>query len=377
MERLERARLWAYRVWAAIGTILLLVGAWYVLRAPLGIILPPLALAIVIVYLLNPFVRRLAQRGVPRVAGTALAYVILTGAVVVTASFLGPLLADQVGDLAEDAPDIAVNVQDAVNAQMGRLGIETNINLDPSSSEVRDAFRQYVVGERARDQLTNVISGAGSVAREILHLAIIILLGPVLAFYLLADLPGITEGIKRLIPPEHRDEVLRLTEGVGARVGGYFRGQLMIAAFVGITTSIGLLIIGLPFWALVGLVTGIFNIVPLIGPFVGGAIGVLVALTTGGGFDQALLVVIVMTAVQQVDNHVISPNVMSRTVDLHPITVMLALLVAGSLYGILGMLVAVPAVAAAKLISLHLLNTRASWSSPDLPDPSTVGTSGS
>lgn len=376
MDRLERARLWAYRVWAVIGIVLLLVGCWYVLREPLAIILPPLALAVVIVYLLNPFVRRLAARGVPRVLGTSLAYVVLVAAVVVIASFLGPLLADQVGELADDTPEIAVSLQDAINGQMGRLGIESDVNLDPSSDEIRDAFRQYIVGERARDQLANVISEAGSVAREILHIAVIVLLGPVLAFYLLVDLPDITEGLKRLIPAEQRDEVLTVTAGVGARVGGYFRGQLMIATFVGIATSIGLLAVGLPFWAVVGLVTGIFNIVPLIGPFVGGAIGVVVALTTGGGLDQALLVVIVMTVVQQVDNHVVSPNVMSRTVDLHPITVMLALLVAGSLYGILGMLVAIPAVAAVKLIGLHLLETRASWSPSDAPAATTAPTSG-
>ncbi|MBW3562395.1 MAG: AI-2E family transporter [Actinobacteria bacterium] len=372
MTRVERARLWFYRIWAAIGAIALLAGVWYVLRDPLRIILPPLALAVVIVYLLNPFVRMLAARGVPRVAGGALAYVILLGVIVGIASFVGPLVADQMGELADEAPEMAVGLQDTVNAQLTRLGIDASINLDPSSEEIRDAFRQYIVGEQARDQLTNVLSGAGSVAREILHLAVIILLGPVLAFYLLADLPDILDGLRRLIPGDQRDEVLRVVDGVAGRVGGYFRGQLMIAAFVGVATSVGLLLVGLPFWALVGLITGIFNLVPLIGPFVGGAIGVVIALTVGDGATQALLVVIVMTAVQQVDNHIISPNVMSRTVDLHPITVMLALLVAGSLYGILGMLIAIPAVAAMKLIGLHLLATRAPWSTSDLPSPSTV-----
>lgn len=347
-------------MWGVIGAIVLVAVAWYILREPFEIVFPPLALAVIIVYVLNPVVQRLAARGVPRAAGTGLAYLVLIGAVVAGGVLLAPVIAEQISDLAERAPEIAQSLQASLDDWLDGLGIDADIQLDPQSAQVQDAIRRYLFGGSAQE-LGEVLTSAGDVARGVLHVAIIVLLGPVLAFYLLADLPDVVAGLRRIVPPDRRAEVDGLAKGIGARVGGYFRGQLLVAAFVGIATSIGLLIIGLPFWALVGLVTGIFNIVPLIGPFVGGAIGVVVALTVGGGLREALFVVIVMTVVQQVDNHVISPNVMSRTVELHPITVMLALLVAGSLYGILGMLVAVPAVAALKLVAVHVLGRRAPW----------------
>lgn len=372
-ERVNRALVWFLWTWTVIAILALTALALFVLSAPLAIVVPPLALAGVIVYVLNPVVRRLERRGLPRILGASAAYVVLLAGVVAAGRLLAPVIAEQVTMLAETAPDMAVNIQEATNAQLSRLGIDAELTLDPESEQVRDAARQYLLGGVTRAQLGDVLAGAGSVARTILHWAVLLLLGPVLAFYLLYDLPNVLDGMRRIVPPSHRDEVVGVVQGIAGRVGGYFRGQLLVATFVGVATSIGLAFLGLPFWALVGLVTGIFNLVPLIGPFVGGAVGVAVALTAGTGVTQALWVVVIMTVVQQVDNHVISPNVMSRTVELHPITVMLGLLVAGTLYGILGMLVAVPVIAAIKLVLLHLLATRAPWATDDLPTPATAG----
>ncbi|MBW3577757.1 MAG: AI-2E family transporter [Actinobacteria bacterium] len=373
-ERERRARLWFWWTWTVIGIVALLYVAWQLLQRPLAIAVPPLALAVVIVYVLNPVVRRLADRGVPRVASAALAYVVLVGAVVAGVSFLVPVIGEQVAALGDRAPEMGRSLQGAINRQLDTLGIDYRVELGSESLQAQETVRQYLLG-RTGTQFGQILASAGSVARGILHAAVIVLLGPVLAFYLLADLPNVLESLRRIIPPGQRSEVVSVAEGIMARVGGYFRGQLLVATFVGVATAAGLLAVGLPFWALVALITGVFNLVPLIGPFVGGAIGVVVALTAGDGLSQAVWVVAVMTVVQQVDNHVVSPNVMSRTVEMHPITVMLGLLVAGSLYGIVGMLVAVPAIAAAKLVLLHLLATRAPWATEDLPRPATAGRS--
>lgn len=368
----SRALTWFLRTWTTIGLLGLAYAAWLVLEGPLGIIMPPLALAAVIVYILNPFVHLLERRGLHRAVGTSIAYLALIGGLVLAGLVLAPIIAEQVAGLAENAPQIGVNVQTAVNDQLARFGVDARVALDPESDQVRETLRQYFLGGAAREQLGEILAGAGSVARTVFHAAVLVVLGPILAFYLLVDLPNVLNGLQRLIPPRYRDEVVGLFRGMGWRVGGYFRGQLLVAAFVGVSTAVGLAAVGLPFWALIGGVTGIFNLIPLIGPFVGGVIGVIVALTAGSGPTQALWVVIVMVAVQQVDNHIISPNVMSRTVELHPVTVMLGLLVAGTLYGILGMLVAIPVIATVKLVALHLLATRAPWATGDLPTPSTA-----
>jgi hypothetical protein len=133
---------------------------------------------------------------------------------------------------------------------------------------------------------------------------------------------------------------------------------------------LALWIVGLPFWAVVGLVTGLFNLVPLIGPFIGGAVAILVALTTdqsGGllalepGWPLALGSAAALLVVQQIDNHIISPNMIGRTVRLHPVTVMLGLLVGGTLLGLWGMLLAIPVIATVKILILHAWDTRMTW----------------
>jgi predicted PurR-regulated permease PerM len=120
--------------------------------------------------------------------------------------------------------------------------------------------------------------------------------------------------------------------------------------------SIGLAILGLPFWLLVGMIAGVFNIIPLIGPWIGAIPGVVIALTTRD-VTTALWVVAIMAGAQQIDNHLITPNVMQRAVRLHPAAVMLALLAGGTLGGFFGLLLAVPVAAVLKIVCGHLWRT--------------------
>jgi predicted PurR-regulated permease PerM len=120
--------------------------------------------------------------------------------------------------------------------------------------------------------------------------------------------------------------------------------------------SIGLAILDLPFWLIVGFIAGLFNMIPLIGPWVGAVPGIIIALTTRD-FGTAVWVAAIMATAQQIDNHFISPLVMQRTVRLHPAVVMLALLAGGTLGGFFGLLLAVPVTAVLKIIASHLWRT--------------------
>lgn len=350
-------RTWFWRVWTLIGVVVVLVGGWFLLREPLGVVVPPLALAVLIVYFLNPVVGGLADRGVPRVLGVTLAYVLGIGALVALGALAGPVLVRQAGEFFEQLPEIWESVQRGINLQLRRFGVTGPLlNVDLGSSETQQTIRDWFAENR--DQVLVLLRGAGSFLGRVFHILLTLVIGPILAFYVLADFPRIRAGVKRVVPPDSRSELVDVSGRITSMVGAYFRGQLLVATFVGVATSLALGVIGLPFWALIGLSTGVFNLVPFIGPFVGGLIGVIVALTVGGGLGQAVAVVIAMTAVQQIDNHAITPNVLARTVKVHPITVILALLVAGSMFGIVGMFVAIPAVAAVKLIVLYVLVTR-------------------
>ena len=332
--------------WCGIGVIIL---AYLMLRLMVYVnpVVPPLLIAIAVVYLLNPLVSALERRGVPRVAGAGIVYVLFLCIVALVISLLVPVVTRQVGQVIDHFPDYLADGQATIRRLAARFGQEPNFRLDA------EQVREWLSAGENRQAVTRYLTGLRSVTNSVISGLIIIVLGPVMAFYLLVDLPRLRRGAMALIPPGRRDEIKGLMDRIGQAVGGFFRGQLLVALFVGVASSIGLWAIGLPFWLLVGMVAGIFNLVPLVGPFIGGGLAVIIALVSGEPL-KAVWAALVLLAVQQIDNHLISPNVMGRTVQLHPVVVMLALLVGASFAGLFGMLVVVPLVAVAKIVFLYM-----------------------
>jgi predicted PurR-regulated permease PerM len=332
--------------WCGIGVVVL---AYLLVRLLLYVnpVVPPLLIAVAVVYLLNPVVSALERRGVPRVAGAGIVYLLFICVVALVVSLLVPVVARQVSQVIEHFPDYLADAQASVRRLAARFGQEPNFHLDA------DQIRQWLTAEDNRRTVTRYLTGLRTVTTSVLSGLIIFVIGPVMAFYLLVDLPRLERGAMALVPPSRREEIRSLMDRIGQAVGGFFRGQLLVALFVGVASSIGLWAIGLPFWLLVGMVAGVFNLVPLIGPFIGGGLAVVIALISGQPL-KAVWAALVLLAVQQIDNHLISPNVMGRTVQLHPVVVMLALLVGASFAGLFGMLVIVPLVAVAKIVFLFL-----------------------
>ena len=339
--RLIGARAWALLGILGVGAVLLWV-LWHI-----RVVFPPLALAATIVFLLNPVVNLLAARGLPRAAAAGVTYlaVAVTAALVVLA--LSPLVGGQVDQLRKDYPEIRQHVEDYVNDR----AVE---------SERHDWPIKVPRYERLLDELNppnqdlrHQISRLKEFGSTVLHITLILVLSPIIAFYLLVDLPHTAEVIQSLIPAKSRAEVNLVGRKLAHALGAYLRGQLAVALIVGVLCSIGLSIIRLKFAFIVGMIAGLFNIVPLIGPWIGGIPGVIIALTTGSPV-KALLVIAVMAGVQQIDNHFITPQVMHRAVALHPSAVMLALLAGGTLAGFVGLLLAVPVTAALRIVGSHV-----------------------
>lgn len=349
-------------VWTAVGLVVLvwLVVTW--VSRPFRFLLTPILLASVLVYLLSPVVGWFARR-LPRIVAAFLTYLAMVAVLALAGWLLLPLLNDQIQSLADGLPDIVNDTLAWLRDALQPLGLEGLVPDESAGvSGLLTDNDQQVIGVLGivRSLVGSVVSGVFS-----------LVLAPVLAFYVLADLPRLSAGLQRLLPPAVRDEVADVGRRIVTTVGGYFRGQLLVASFVGVATAIGLGLVGLPFWAIIGGLAGLFNLIPLVGPFVGGTLGVVVALTAGDGVTQAVVVVVVMVLVQQVDNHVITPQVLRRTVHVHPVTIILSLSVAASLMGVIGMLVAIPTVAATKLVLLYVLATRVP-SMRHLSDPEQV-----
>jgi predicted PurR-regulated permease PerM len=360
-----RSARWGVVAWSAIGVLILGYILFRYVLYPIRIIFPPLVVAIIVVYLLNPVVTALQRRGLRRGWGALLVYLGFAAVFGTALYFLIPVVADQISEFARAAPEILSNTIRDLTDLAARLGIDVGEAGAPSGQSILE-----------------VLGSIFSITRGIFDVALIVILGPIMAFYLLVDLPKIKRNIRAMVPARRRSEVESVTEKIGRAIGSYFRGQLLVALFVAVASSIALSIVGLPFWAVVGLVTGLFNLIPLIGPFIGAAVAIFVALTTdrsGGllgldpGWPLALASAVALLIVQQIDNHIISPNMIGRTVRLHPVTVVLGLLVGGTLLGLWGMLLAIPVIATVKILILHAWDTRMTWpppSSGEQPRPS-------
>lgn len=359
VERIRRAGAvcWALCGVAALIALLGLV-AW-VLR----VIWPPLILASAIVFLLNPVVTRLQHRRIPRVLGTACSYVGVAAVVTIVILLVAPLATRQYEELAEEWPELRRDLEESID-DLSERSVEDDWPIEiPTYAELERQFSGdteadvdgdgVVSDEERQDRFAAQIDTVRELILRVFHVGIIFVLAPIIAFYMLVDLPHIREVMRGLVPERARGDVMVVARRLSTAIGGYFRGQLAVAFVVGTMSSIGMLIIDLPFWLIVGMVAGLFNMIPLIGPWVGAVPGIIIAITTGGGLSQAIAVAVTMAIVQQIDNHFISPIVMQRAVKLHPAVVMLALLAGGTLGGFFGLLLAVPATATLKILVGH------------------------
>jgi predicted PurR-regulated permease PerM len=359
----ERLRRIGIASWSIIGmSIVVAISVWLLIR--IRIIFPPLVLALLIIYLLNPPITRLVDRGVPRPLAAVAVFVAAIGVLVLLVVALFPLLGRQVAQFADEWPAFRGQLLETVEGTSRGLEDRFNIEIDTSRvtclltgeaeadgidcSQVARGLREAVTGQAGR--LTDI-------GITVLEAALVFVIAPLLALYLLIDLSHLQRDILRLFPESHRDEAADVGSKLGRAVGGFFRGQLFVAFIVGALSAAGFRLIGLPFWLVIGAIAGFFNLIPLVGPFIGGTVGFFVG-TISGGVGLGLKAAIVELVVQQIDNHLISPIVMRRAVQLHPATVMLALLAGGTVAGFWGVLLGVPAVAVGKIILGHLYATR-------------------
>lgn len=333
--------------WSLLGT-LLLIGAivWVLLRV--WIIIPPIVLAIAIIYILNPVVNVLHRKGLARWLGSCLSYAVLIGVFTLIGFLVFPSIADQASELADNFPtiydDLAADLQHLAS-DVGLTGVDIPTFDELQASIGDDGFISERLG-----RITDITLG-------VLETILILILGPVVAFYVLLDLPTMRRKTMGLIPERHRAEVVHVSRQLGTAVGGFLRGQLFVALIVGVMTSVGFWLVGLPFWLLIGMIAGFLNIIPFVGPWVGGFLGVLVALATRD-LETALWAGLVALVVQQVDNHFVSPTVLRATVRLHPASIVLGLIAGASIGGFWGVLLTVPVMASFKIIVGHFWRTR-------------------
>lgn len=325
-------------------------------------------LAYVIAYLLHPSMDWFLHRGLGRGLGL-LSIVLAVFGVLALLWLLGVQVAAQLGALASQLPGLVETVRSAPFL-LARL-------IDPSYGEVFQ--RVFAAGTGVVNGLTEQV---GPFLAEVpswlldrllqANTGAVLFLGVlVLSFYLLYDFRRYNRAFLRAVPSRYRKPVATSVQRVGEAVAGYVRGQLLVAAVVGIAIGTGLALIGVPLALLVGVISFLGNLIPFVGPIIAAIPSILLALTVG--LVPTLLTVALLLVVQFVDGNVLTPMIFSRVIALDKVTVLFAVLVGTVLFGLLGALLAVP-VAVTVTMLYHDLYLRSHWHEADEePEPEEAG----
>ncbi|QKG85069.1 AI-2E family transporter [Kroppenstedtia pulmonis] len=346
MERLLQQRLlyWSVIFLVFLGILFLLVqtrplfiGLFLFVKAVLG----PFLVAVIISYLLNPIVNVLHQRAVPRSVAVLFIYTLFILVITVLITNLVPLFNIQLAEMAEHLPEWNARVQSWID--------QYHHNKDDLPESVRVGI------EKALDRLESVVTeGVGNIMSSLgstLNQLFVAVIVPFLVFYMLKDVRVIEKTLITLLPVKRRKEVLHLFRDVDEALGNYIRGQLLVCSVVSVLAYIGYLIIGLPYALILAALVGIFNIIPYLGPFFGAVPAILVAFTISP--KLVLGVILVNLIVQMLEGNVLSPQIVGRSLHMHPLFIIFSLLVGGQMGGIIGMILAVPFFAVAKVITEH------------------------
>jgi predicted PurR-regulated permease PerM len=304
-------------------------------------VLAPFLIAMIISYVLNPIVVLLNRRKVPRTVAVLLIYAVFLASLTVIMMNLIPMFMTQLTQLNEHMPDFTVRAQGMID-QFN----ESEMLPDSVRSGINNSLYKLETG--IADWVSNYINGIGSKI-NVLFIALII---PFVAFYILKDFQLIEKTVLAVVPKKHRRHVTRLLFEIDEALGNYIRGQFLVCVIIGFMAYIGYWLIDMQYPLLLACVVAVFNIVPYLGPYLGAAPAALMAASIS--WKMVLYVLLVNWICQLLEGNVISPQVVGRTLHMHPLMIIFALLVGGEVAGVPGLILAVPFFAVLKVIFSHI-----------------------
>ena len=332
---------WTFRrvVWATLVLISVILSFWLLYRFNQVVFI--LFIAIVIGTVIRPAVAWLHQRGLPRTAGVLLVYFLLLILLSGFLLLLFPLIVEQSTTIAAAVPGYYQNLREWMvnypNQLIMRLSEFLPATL-PSLKPVQQTGQEVMAS--AGQALGYVI-----LAAKVFFTAIVIL---VLAFYWTLDGPRTIQAFLLLVPQDQRESISELLSAMETKVGFYIAGQGVLCLVIGIMALLAYLLIGLPNALVLALMAGVLEAIPMIGPLLGAIPAALVALSIAP--DKLVWVIVATVVIQQLENSLLVPRVMSKAVGVNPFVTLLALFAFSSLFGLAGALMAVPMAAIIQLV---------------------------
>lgn len=321
----QQARYWG------IATAVFLVLLWY-----LGDVILPFILGGAIAYCLDPIADALERRGLSRAVATTLITLVAILVFVVVALAVLPTLINQAVALVNVAPQLAQDLQAFLTERFPALMDETS------------TIRQSLVslGEMIRAKGGALLEGLVTSAVSLLNILLLVLIVPVVAFYLLLDWDRMVARIDDMLPRDHAPTIRQLAHQVDRTLASFIRGQGTVMLILGAYYAVALMLAGLQFGLVVGAIAGLLSFIPYVGAIVGGGLAIGLALFQFWG-DWVMIGVVaaIFFAGQFFEGNFLTPKLVGSSVGLHPVWLLFALSVFGTLYGFVGMLVAVPVTA--------------------------------
>ncbi|MFC7320974.1 AI-2E family transporter [Halobacillus campisalis] len=312
----------------------------------LGRIVLPFLIAIILAMLLHPLVKYLEEVGLKRSLAILLIFLVFFSLAGYGVYRGYPHLIDQIKMLNEQLPHLI----EAYQKWTKQMYEQTERFPDGIHERLEESFGR--LESWMDERMMAIVSGMSGLFNMIVLIAVI----PVMTFYFLKDHHYIMNALLFLVPRKWKREAVHLTKELSHSLGGYIRGQLLISLFVGVLAGTGFWIAGLPYPLVLGVVAGITNIIPYFGPLFGAVPALIVALTIS--VKTLVIAVVVIVIIQVIEGNFLSPYIMGKSIHIHPLLIIFALLAGGELAGIAGMVLAVPVLTCLKVISEEVYRSR-------------------
>lgn len=306
-------------------------------------VISPLFIGFIVAWLFNPLVKKMEAKGFPRIAGSLLIYAIFLVFAIVFIRVLIPTIYTQLNELLTNLPEIVKELEGFVTRLFDSVASLKGIDLSGIKDNLMNTLNTSFVSFTTSLPAT-VLNFVGSFFSSLMTIGF----GLIIGLYMLFDFEAINSHFLHLLPKKNRFEASLLITNISSEVHKSVNGTLLVALMVFICDSIGFALVGLQAPLLFGFFCGLTDLIPYVGPYIGGAAAVVI------GFSQGPLIgvmtLIVALAVQLIENFILQPIVMSKTMKLHPVTIIIGLLIFQHFFGILGMILATPCIALAKVV---------------------------
>lgn len=334
-------------LWVAIIVLLVILFARFPI---LGDMVATIIVALILAYILNPLVDKLNQRLPSRAISILAIYVIIVGVLVILGIIVLPQIIEEAKKFFVSLPWLIEEIIRTIN--------ELTTNLTNNNAMINDVIKSLSseITNKLNDLQSAVINGVTSITRFVSSFfskLLKLILVPVVSFYFLKDKDKILETIRKNIPESKKQGFYEVAGDIDTTLSQFIRGRLVMAVFVGLATTVMLLILGIDFAVIIGLITCIADIIPYIGPFLGFLPAFVLAF-----FQEpikAVWVGLIFVFIQWIENNILGPKILGNSTGLHPLLVLLCLLIGGGMFGVPGMILSVPIVAVVRILYLKFI----------------------